>query len=98
VGAVAANLEQPERATTDQQETIIQQMAALVSQMAATAGMRAQDFLTLTNGSAAIACLAMIGQLYGRNVSIGAASLLAFALGSTGAIVWLLTASPCSSS
>jgi len=55
------NQETPRRGTTDQQEAVIQQMATLMTQMVTTAGTRAQDFLTITNGSAAIACLAMIG-------------------------------------
>src|SRR5947207_4763057 len=58
---MAANPEHVRRATTDEQEVAIEKMLAIVNQMAVTAGTRAQDFLTLTNGSAAIACLALIG-------------------------------------
>jgi hypothetical protein len=46
---------------TEKEEAAIQQMSNLVVQMVTMAGTRAQDFLTITNGGAAIACLAMIG-------------------------------------
>jgi hypothetical protein len=46
---------------TEKQEAAIQQMLNTLAQMNTLAGTRAQDFLTLTNGGAAIACLGLMG-------------------------------------
>ena len=52
--------EPPTRATTVEQEQIIGELGRTFANLAAIAGTRAQDFLVLTNGGAAVACLALL--------------------------------------
>jgi hypothetical protein len=46
---------------TEKQEAAIQQINAIVMKVVTLAGTRAQDFLTFTNGGAAVACLGLMG-------------------------------------
>jgi hypothetical protein len=45
----------------ERQEALLFRMSDVVARMGVTAGTRAQDFITITNGAAALACLGLMG-------------------------------------